>query len=485
MLRFLSIILSLIVALPAMAGEKDFSVERLSHADGVTINGIPASKVKFFSKTAIIRWGTDDEAAMLVKETATSKLYRLSKRQFESKGQIKTLEEFFLRTNKTSTRSGADEAVVNVKQCRNRFSYKEKRVALVVGNAAYTALPSLQNPQSDAAAVSDKLRSLGFDVVESYDCNDKEFRSLLNQFEMIVNRDGYQVVLFYYAGHGIQKDGKNYLVPVSTSLQKPADIYSCIGCDDVIHSLEGTPSSSRIIIFDACRNFSSALSDRSHQGLAQIQQLAPGTMLIYSTGFGKVAHDGAGDHSPFVQALLSNIGKANTNFELEMKDVARETYRLTAQQQYPAIAGSLTDNLILNPGASNPSSSTVTNSGSTTGTSHPTDPQAQALIAQGLKACKKFNYSHAYKCFLDAANMGYREGYYQLGMLYRNDNFDGANIDDAVEWLTKAAELGHTDAMYNLGEIYLGRDNATAKKWFKKAASLGHEKAADRLNRMR
>ena len=380
MRKILSIILSLIVVMPIMAGENDFSVERLSHAEGVTINGIAASKVKYFSKTAVIRWGKDDAAAMLVKETSTSKLYRLSKRQFDSKGQIKTLEEFFLRTNKTSTRSGVDEAIVTIKQCRNRFSFKEKRVALVVGNAAYTFLPSLQNPQSDAAAVSDKLLSLGFDVVESYDCNDKEFRSLLNQFELIVNRDGYQVVLFYYAGHGIQKDNKNYLIPVSTPLQKPGDVNNCIGCDEVLRSLEGTLSSSRIIIFDACRNFSSAISDRNQKGLAQIQRLAPGTMLIYSTGFGQVANDGEGEHSPFVQALLDNIGKANTNFELEMKDVARETYRLTANQQYPAIAGSLTDNLILNPSVSNVSTRTVTSNTQT---------------AQGLKASDMFTNSEA------------------------------------------------------------------------------------------
>ena len=367
----LLLFLTLLSVLPANAGGKDYSVERLLHAEDVTIDGVAASNVKYFSKTAIIRWGKNDAAAMLVKETATSKLYRLSKRQFESKGQIETLEEFFLRTNKTSTRSGVDEAIVTIKQCRNRFYFKEKRVALVVGNAAYTFLPSLQNPQSDAAAVSDKLLSLGFDVVESYDCNDKEFRSLLNQFELIVNRDGYQVVLFYYAGHGIQKDNKNYLIPVSTPLQKPSDVNNCIGCNEVLRSLEGTLSSSRIIIFDACRNFSSAISDRNQKGLAQIQRLAPGTMLIYSTGFGQVANDGEGEHSPFVQALLDNIGKANTNFELEMKDVARETYRLTANRQYPAIAGSLTDNLILNPGVSN------------------------VLTAQGLKASDMFTNSDA------------------------------------------------------------------------------------------
>ena len=77
------------------------------------------------------------------------------------------------------------------------------------------------------------------------------------------------------------------------------------------------------------------------------------------------------------------------------------------------------------------------------------------------------------------------EGCYQLGMLYRNDNFDGADVELAIDWLTKAANMGHADAMFNLGELYLGRDNATAKQWFRKAAVKGHDKAADRLRRMR
>ena len=458
----------------AQTKDKDYKIERLIHAESTTINSIPARIGNFFSRNAIIQWGTNDAAAILVKEISSNKLYRLSKRQFNSKGNIKTLQDFFLRTSKTSTRGDVNEAVVTLKPCSNRFSYKEKRLALVVGNAAYTSLPTLQNPQSDAAAVSDKLISIGFDVIESYDCTVQEFRSLLTQFEQIVNREGYQIVLFYYAGHGIQKDGKNYLVPVNIPLQKPADINACIGCDDVLRSLEGTSSSSRIIIFDACRNFSSALSERNSNGLAQIQQLAPGTMLIYSTGFGKVANDGEGEHSPFAQALLSNIGKTNTSFELEIKDVARETYLLTAKQQYPAIAGSLTDNLVLNPGINTLPTSTTPNA-----------DEAEKLIDKGKKACKKFNYSEAYNYFLEAANMGNREGIYQLGMLYCNDNFDGANLDDAIKWLTRAANLGHADAMFNLGDIYLGRDNATAKKWFKQAADLKHEKAAAQLRKMK
>ena len=483
-------IIAFLVILPLhmslFAGANDYRIMRLAYAEGVTIDGIQAKEGNTFSKKSIIQWGNNNSAAMLVKEIATSKLYKFSKRQFDSKGKIRTLQEFFLRTSQTSTRNAAGEVGVTVKRCDNRFSYGERRVALVIGNAAYTSLPSLQNPLSDAAAVTDKLLSLGFDVVETFDCNYSEFVSVLNQFEQIVKQNNYQTIFFYYAGHGIQKDGKNYLVPVAATLQKPSDISRCIGCDDVLYSLEKTSSKSRIVIFDACRNFSSALSSRETKGLAQIQQLAPGTMLIYSTGFGQVASDGDGEHSPFAQALLGNIGKPAVNFELEMKAVARETYSLTNNLQYPAIAGSLTENLILCPGTNNTSPTTNSRNYRQTSTvNRTTNAQVSSLVAEGKKACKTFKYAVAYRKFLEAANMNDMEGCYQLGMLYRNDNFDGADVELAIDWLTKAANMGHADAMFNLGELYLGRDNATAKQWFRKAAVKGHDKAADRLRRMR
>lgn len=120
-----------------------------------------------------------------------------------------------------------------------------------------------------------------------------------------------------------------------------------------------------------------------------------------------------------------------------------------------------------------------------TATTEASSAKAQTLVEQGKKACRTFNYSQAYRSFLEAANMGDKEGCYQLGMLFRNDNFDGANLEQAIVWFERAAEMGHADAMYQIGEIYLGRDNAKAKVWFKKAAAKGHEKAADRLRRMK
>ena len=478
------VLLLLVTSVTRLSGSCDYRIEGLSHADGVTINDVTVYMGQCFSKKDIIKWGNDGEAAMKVKEISTSKLYRFSRRQFDSKGIIQTIEDYFLRTNKTSVREAGYEAIITVKYCKERFAFKERRIALVIGNAAYTHLPSLQNPQSDAISVTDKLLTLGFDVVETFDCDYQEFCSALSQFEQ--KTVGYQVVLFYYAGHGIQKDGKNYLVPVNAQLQKPSDIDRCVACDDVLRSLERTPCHTRIVIFDACRSFSSALSDGANKGLAQIQQLAPGTVLIYSTGFGKVASDGDGDeeHSPFAQALLGNIGKPSVSFEMEMKEVAKETYRLTSNRQYPAISGTLTESIVLNPRAA-----VQTNQPVHSGNPTPTPPggqysKAQSLVEQGKRASKSFNYALAYNKFLEAAQMGDKEGCYQLGLLYHNDNFDRANFDDAVAWLTKAANMGHTDAMYQLGELYMGRDNATAKQWFRKAAAKGHAKAAARLNRM-
>ena len=444
----------------------------LEHADNVRVNGKPVAKDQSIDMNTTISWGNDDKAAILVKDKATSKTYVLSKRQSDSKGKVRTIADFFLRTNKTSTRETGDEAIVTVKRCSDRFAFKERRIALVIGNTTYTHLPPLINPQNDAVSMTDKLLTLGFDVVETFDCNISEFRSVLSQFERIA--DSYQIVLFYYAGHGIQKDGKNYLVPVTEQLRQPSDIDNCVDCEDVLRSLERTKCRSRIVIFDACRNFNSALSDGKHKGLAQMQQMAPGTMVIFSTGFGQVASDGEGNHSPFAQALLDKIGKPLVNFELEIKDVAKETYRLTSNRQYPAIAGSLTDTVILNPRTNSSTQGPILS-----------NENAKILVDKGKRACKSFKYDDAYKYFQEAANMGDMEGCYQLGMLYHDDNFSNANLDKAIQWLTKAANMGHVDAMFQLGLIYQGRDNALAKQWLKKAADNGHSKAADRLSRMR
>lgn len=475
MKKHLIFIIICIVALPCFSqiGNKGMIVIGLEHADNVRVNGKPVAKDQSIDMNTTISWGNDDKAAILVKDKATSKTYILSKRQSDSKGKVRTIADFFLRTNKTSTRETGDEAIVTVKRCSDRFAFKERRIALVIGNTTYTHLPPLINPQNDAVSMTDKLLTLGFDVVETFDCNISEFRSVLSQFERIA--DSYQIVLFYYAGHGIQKDGKNYLVPVTEQLRQPSDINNCVDCEDVLRSLERTKCRSRIVIFDACRNFNSALSDGHHKGLAQMQQLAPGTMVIFSTGFGQVASDGEGNHSPFAQALLDKIGKPLVNFELEIKDVAKETYRLTSNRQYPAIAGSLTETVVLNP-----------RTNSLTQSPTPSDENAKILVDKGKRICRVVGQEDkAFPYFQEAANMEDTEGCYQLGHLYHNDNFSNANIDNAILWLTKAANMGHTEAMFELGEIYQGRDNAMAKQWYRKAADNGHSKAAYRLSKMR
>jgi len=484
--RVLTLVLLLIICISSVFGQKVYVVQKPKNAAGAKIHNDAVSKGLRFKDTDVIEWGNNDNVAIDATELSTGKLFTFSKRQFESKGgRIKTVKDYFLRTSKTSTRETGSDVPITVKTGIDRFYFKEHRIALVIGNSTYTHLPSLQNPQSDAVSVTDKLLTLGFDVVETFDCDYQEFCSVLSQFEMKAN--DYQLVLFYYAGHGIQKDGRNYLVPVTEQLQKPDDINHCISCDDILRSLERTSCHSRIVIFDACRKFNSALSDGNNKGLAQIQDLAPGTMLIYSTGFGKEASDGEGDsdHSPFAQALLNNIGKPSVDIEKEMKNVMNETLRLTSKRQCPAITSTLTETIVLNPREATQTSSTGSGGTPTGTTTNVPDPKAQTLVDQGKRACKSFNYSLAYKCFTEAANMNDMEGCYQLGMLYNNDNFDNHNIDDAVAWLTKAANMGHTDAMFQLGIIYQGRDNASAKQWLRKAAAKGHAKAADRLSRMR
>ena len=108
---------------------------------------------------------------------------------------------------------------------------------------------------------------------------------------------------------------------------------------------------------------------------------------------------------------------------------------------------------------------------------------ASDLLAAGKRAVKSFNYNSALNYFTKAANLGNNEAYFQLGMLYNNSNFDGCNIDRAISFMQKAAQGGNVEAMYQVGMLYMGRDNVVAKSWLRKAASNGHSKARTALDR--
>lgn len=219
-------------------------------------------------------------------------------------------------------------------------SNQQKCIALVIGNSNYAKATSLTNPANDAKDVANKLKSLGFTVIEREDLGLRQFNEAVSDFGTKAAQ--YDVALFYYAGHAIENEGVNYLIPVDATLEKRVDLpYQCINAQYVLDNLEESQSKANIIILDACRNnpiergWSRSLSG----GLAQM--IAPtGTFFMFSTSPGRTADDGVGRNSPFTQAFLSCLDIPNIQLEIFAKEVIRKVKDNTQNRQIPWSASS-------------------------------------------------------------------------------------------------------------------------------------------------
>jgi len=220
----------------------------------------------------------------------------------------------------------------------------EARLALVIGNSAYSSSP-LRNPGNDARAIAGALRGLGFEVMEYLDVSEKAMRRAIFEFGSRLKAGG--VGLFYYAGHGIQVQGRNYLISVDADIKSEAEI-EVEGMDvaKVLARMETARTRVNIVILDACRNNPFARSFRSAgQGLASIDAPA-GTLLAYATAPGRVAADGAGNHGLYTGELLKAMQLPGLNIEQMFKRVRQGVQQHTRGEQVPWESSSLTGDFI-------------------------------------------------------------------------------------------------------------------------------------------
>ncbi|MCQ0986896.1 caspase family protein [Jiella marina] len=238
----------------------------------------------------------------------------------------------------------------------------EKRVALVVGNSAYEHTIRLDNPSRDARAVADKLQRLGFTVIEGYDLDKIGMDAKVQEFARSV-RDA-DLGLFFYAGHGMQVNGRNYLVPVDAMFEDPSDLdFNAVPMDFVTRQMRYDVGV-RLVVLDACRDnpLSRSLArsmgggTRSAQvsdGLAKIEiggDGSEGTAIIFATSPDEVAYDGEGtNHSPFTQAFLDQVDAPDTDIQVVMSRVTGQVLEATKNKQRPWISASLTGEVYLNP----------------------------------------------------------------------------------------------------------------------------------------
>jgi uncharacterized caspase-like protein len=224
----------------------------------------------------------------------------------------------------------------------------EPKVALVIGNAAYPGAP-LRNPVNDANAIAARLRAVGFDVTLRTNVTQREFTRAVSQFGQALKPGS--VGLFYYAGHGMQVRGRNFLVPVDADIQSEASARSeSVDLDLVLEQL--APSRLSMVILDACRNnpFEGKFRTSRGSGLAQVD--APkGTLLAYATAPGKVASDGEGANGLYTSELLKAMEMPGAKVEDVFKAVRVNVIKATAGEQVPWESSSLTGDYYFRPAA--------------------------------------------------------------------------------------------------------------------------------------
>ena len=218
-----------------------------------------------------------------------------------------------------------------------------KRIALIIGNGAYTNAPPLKNPPNDARDMAKTLRELGFDVTSGIDVNQRDFKRLVREFGQKLKSGGSG--LFYYAGHGVQSKGRNFLIPVDADIQSEAEVEdTAVDVNLVLGYMDDAQNGLNIVILDACRNNPFSRSFRSATtGLAQVD--APtGTLIAYATAPGRVASDGQGENGLYTSQLLRQMRVPGLSVTDMFMHVRAEVMKQTAGKQVPWEASSLIGN---------------------------------------------------------------------------------------------------------------------------------------------
>jgi hypothetical protein len=412
---------------------------------------------------------------------------------------------------------------------------REYRIALVIGNAAYPFSP-LTNPINDARAVSEALKELGFQVRLLQDATLKEMSDAAREFGDSLQRGG--VGLFYYAGHGMQIKGRNFLIPVGADIRREDEVaYNAFDPGLLLEKMEAARSSTNIVILDACRNNPFVRSFRSSsQGLAQMD--APvGSYLAFATAPAKVASDGKDGNGLYTQHLLEAMRTPGLKIEEVFKRVRIKVMADSKGQQIPWDSSSLAGDFYFIPPESAsaqvspapmppeptearppvrqdeamragvtvphlvPGSNRIaedkpgsTNAPATVAMRQKPVPAAKldrapgeaavALYKKGMDAKAKGDLAAAAEAFANAADTGHPGAAYEMGLLLKIGRKPvSQDLPRAQRLFLAAAELGNAQAQFELAQMFAqGLGVATscsqATKWALKSAQAGSADAA-------
>jgi uncharacterized caspase-like protein len=226
-------------------------------------------------------------------------------------------------------------------------AWADKRVALVIGNSAYQSVPKLTNPLNDASAVAEMFRAAKFEVIESKrDLNNADMRRTLREFAA-KTRDA-DIAVVYYAGHGIEVEGMNYLIPVDAVLEQDSDAFDeTVQLDRVLQVIEPARKL-RLVILDACRDnpfartMKRTVASRAlGRGLAGVEPGKPNTLIAFAAKGGSTAADGSGSNSPFTLALLRHLTTPGLDLRKAFGLIRDDVIKATDSKQEPFVYGSL------------------------------------------------------------------------------------------------------------------------------------------------
>lgn len=363
-----------------------------------------------------------------------------------------------------------------------------EQIALVIGMAAYQHMSGLKNTLNDARLIGTELDRAGVDVTVSYDATREELLATLADFAF--RAEAADLAMIYFAGHGVEVQGQNFLIPVDADVRSNADVArQAVSLDQFLDSVSGARVM-RVVVLDACRDnpfgdlvdmggtlsgASSSSQPERGVGGAGLAPVSPdrGTLVAFAASEGQVSYDGGGGNSPYAMALANALGTPGLEIGLMFRQVRDEVLAETGNHQEPYTYGSLSATPFYLGGAGAPPATASTDELVTAWAEVP-PPQRQefaalaetgdtrSMLALGYMrlnpASPDYDLPGAVTYLRSAADEGSPEAMFELSRLYTNGRGVTADQEKALELLQQAAALGEPRALNNLGYYYYNGD---------------------------
>ena len=374
----------------------------------------------------------------------------------------------------------------------------QPKEALLIANGKYSHFAGLANPGPDAAKLSAALEQLGFRVRVVRDGNREQMLDAISEFERGLRNTG-AIAFFHYGGHGVQVDGKNYLLPADADIPDERRVATrAVALDEVMTAMDAAAARASIIVIDACRdNPLPAGSGRNlARGLSVVGMKPKNSIVIYAAEAGSKALDGL-----FTPILATALQEKGRTIDQVMKKVRSEVYTKSSGQQTPGEYNQLFEELFLGEPAGGNLAAGKIFAATPAPTPHPAiipeveGKEALADLKEGAQqgdARAQFNLGWCYskgkgvtkdaveavKWYRMAAEQGDADAQFNLGNRYYDGEGVTKDMVEAVKWYREAAEQGDADAQANLGSRYcngegVAKDAVEAVKWYRKAAEQG------------